>query len=172
MRGNDLCHTRCYTGHAPYARGLLSSLTEKIIRWITHKRKSANLLFIQSNEWIFILYITHYTCLWCRYIMTPVVCATLVICPTSVRRCDSSRMPDSDQKTWLRSYLLTPVAHHDSGRWAHRMSYHLSCERLRMAGLDDCNILQPGHLVESRLGGMHDSINIQNLNISRLHMLK
>jgi hypothetical protein len=42
-------------------------------------------------------------------------------------------------------------------------SLSLSCDRLRMAGLDDCSILQPGHLVENRLGGMHDSISIQNL---------
>jgi hypothetical protein len=41
---------------------------------------------------------------------------------------------------------------------------YLSCERLHMAGLDDCNILQPGHLVESRLGGTHDSISVQNLS--------
>jgi hypothetical protein len=32
-----------------------------------------------------------------------------------------------------------------------------------MDGLDDCSILQPGHLVGSRLGGTHDSINVQNL---------
>jgi hypothetical protein len=49
---------------------------------------------------------------------------------------------------------------------------YLSYERLCMAGLDDCNILQPGHLVRSRLGGTYDSINIQNLSISRLCMLK
>jgi hypothetical protein len=40
---------------------------------------------------------------------------------------------------------------------------YLSCERLCMDGLDDCSILQPGHLVRNRLGGMHDSINVQNL---------
>jgi hypothetical protein len=40
------------------------------------------------------------------------------------------------------------------------MSYHLSCERHRMAELDDYNILQPEHLVGSRLGGMHDSFNV------------
>jgi hypothetical protein len=34
-----------------------------------------------------------------------------------------------------------------------------------MAGLDDCNILQPRHLDESRLGGMRDLINIQNINL-------
>jgi hypothetical protein len=43
------------------------------------------------------------------------------------------------------------------------MYYHLSCERLLMAGLDDCNILHSGHIVRNRLGGMHDSISIQNL---------
>jgi hypothetical protein len=32
-----------------------------------------------------------------------------------------------------------------------------------MAGLDDYNILQPGHLVRNRLGGMHDLISVQNL---------
>jgi hypothetical protein len=46
---------------------------------------------------------------------------------------------------------------------ANNISY-LSCERLRMVELDDCSILQPGHLVESRLGGMHDPISVQNLN--------
>jgi hypothetical protein len=39
----------------------------------------------------------------------------------------------------------------------------LSCERLRMAELDDCSILQLRHLVENRLGGTHDSISVQNL---------
>jgi hypothetical protein len=48
----------------------------------------------------------------------------------------------------------------------------LSYETLRMTGLDDCNILQPRHLVRSRLGGTHDLISIQNINISRLRMLK
>jgi hypothetical protein len=52
------------------------------------------------------------------------------------------------------------------------MSYHLSCERIHMAGLDNGSILQPGHLVGSRLGGMHDSFNIQNLSFSWLHMFK
>jgi hypothetical protein len=39
----------------------------------------------------------------------------------------------------------------------------LSCERLRMVELDDYSILQLGHLVGNRLGGMHDSISAQNL---------
>jgi hypothetical protein len=33
-----------------------------------------------------------------------------------------------------------------------------------MAGLDDYIILQPEHLVKSRLVGTHDSISIQNLS--------
>jgi hypothetical protein len=49
---------------------------------------------------------------------------------------------------------------------------YLSYERLHMARLDDCSILQPGYLVRSRLGGTHDLISIQKLSISRLHMLK
>jgi hypothetical protein len=48
-------------------------------------------------------------------------------------------------------------------RWARCMSYHLSCEKHRMAGLDDCSILQLRHLVRNRLGGTHDSISVQNL---------
>jgi hypothetical protein len=77
--------------------------------------------------------------------------------------------PDSGHTSWLRSTsqlwmsLLTPIVHHDSDQWACRLSYHLSCERLRMAGLDDCNILQAIHLVKNRLGGTHDSISVQNI---------
>jgi hypothetical protein len=33
-----------------------------------------------------------------------------------------------------------------------------------MARLDDCGILQPGHLVGSRLGGTDDLISVQNLS--------
>jgi hypothetical protein len=40
------------------------------------------------------------------------------------------------------------------------ISYHLSCERLHMAELDDYIILQPGHY----------SFSIQNVIISRLRM--
>jgi hypothetical protein len=81
--------------------------------------------------------------------------------------------PDSKCTFWFRlmsrlwSYHLTLVAHHGSDRWACHMSYHLNCDRLCMAGRDDCSILQLGHLVRSRLGGMHDSFSIQNLSISR-----
>jgi hypothetical protein len=32
-----------------------------------------------------------------------------------------------------------------------------------MAGLDDCSILQPRHLVQNKLVGMHDLISIQTL---------
>jgi hypothetical protein len=74
--------------------------------------------------------------------------------------------------SWLLSYLLTPVTHHDSGRWACRMSCQLICERLHMAELDDCNILQLKHLVRSNLSRVHDLFSVQNLSISRLHMFK
>jgi hypothetical protein len=41
-----------------------------------------------------------------------------------------------------------------------------------MIRLDYYNILQPRHLVESRLGGMHDLFSARNLDISQLHMFK
>jgi hypothetical protein len=100
IRGNDLCHARCYTCHTPYAHGLRSGPTKWIIWRITRKRKSTKLLS----------YITHDACLWSRYITTP------------VGRCDSDRMPDSGRKTrlWsyarLQLYILTPDALPDSGR--------------------------------------------------------
>jgi hypothetical protein len=77
--------------------------------------------------------------------------------------------PDSGRTSWFRSTsqlwmsLLTSIAHHDSSQWARSLSYHPSYERLRMARIDDCNILQSGHLVGNGLGGTHDSISIQNL---------
>jgi hypothetical protein len=52
------------------------------------------------------------------------------------------------------------------------MSYHISCERLRMARLDGYKILQLEHLVKSRLGGTYDSFSVQKLSISRLRMFK
>jgi hypothetical protein len=55
--------------------------------------------------------------------------------------------------------------------YANNISY-LCCERLRMAGLDDCSILQPGHLVQSRLEGMYDLFSVQNLSISWLCKFK
>jgi hypothetical protein len=45
-------------------------------------------------------------------------------------------------------------------------------ERQWTPRLDDCNILQPGHLVRSRLSRPHDSISVQNLSISWLRILK
>jgi hypothetical protein len=83
--------------------------------------------------------------------------------------CNTSRLRST---TWLWLYLLTLVAHHDSGRWADRISYHLICERLHMAGLDNYSILQPWHLVGSRLGGMRDLVSVRNLSISRLRLFK
>jgi hypothetical protein len=85
---------------------------------------------------------------------------------------DSARTSQLWSTSWLRSYLLTPVVHHGSGGWACHMSYHLIYQRLRMTGLDECNILQLRHLVGSGLWEMHDSFSVQNLSISRLHMFK
>jgi hypothetical protein len=45
----------------------------------------------------------------------------------------------------------------------YKQHLYLRCEKLHMAGLDDCSILQPGYLVKNRLGGMHDSISAQNI---------
>jgi hypothetical protein len=91
---------------------------------------------------------------------------------TAVVYPDSTHTSQRRLTSWLQSYLLIPIAHDGSARWVCRMSYHLSCERLHMVGLDDYSILQPGHLVWSRLGGMHDSFSVQNLIIARLHMFK
>jgi hypothetical protein len=41
----------------------------------------------------------------------------------------------------------------------------LSCERLCMAGLDDCSILHPKHLAGNGMGGTQDSISVQNLKL-------
>jgi hypothetical protein len=82
---------------------------------------------------------------------------TLVIYPDFGR---TSRLRSMSQ---LQMSLLTPVAHHDSGQWVCPQSYHLSCERLHMAGLDNCSILQLKHLVKNRLGETHDSISVQKL---------
>jgi hypothetical protein len=49
---------------------------------------------------------------------------------------------------------------------------HLSCERLHMDRIDDCNILQPRHLAGNRMGGTHDSVSVENLSIPRLRLLK
>jgi hypothetical protein len=99
--------------------------------------------------------------------MIPIVCATSITCPTLIERYDSgldsgppSRLRSTSQ---LQMYLLTLITHHGFGRWAHHLSYHLNCERLCMAGLDDYNILQLGHLVKNRPRGTHELISIQNL---------
>jgi hypothetical protein len=126
MRGNDLCHVRCYESHlrgyTPYAHGLLPGPTKWVIRQITYKRKSSNLLSIQSNKWFFhiiyyllcmlIMQVSHdsgykpdtswKTRLWSED-------ATPVVCPIPVGRHDYGRMSDSDRKIWLRSHFPTPV---------------------------------------------------------------
>jgi hypothetical protein len=139
-----MLYGRCLRGYAPYAPGLQSGPIERIIWWITRKRKLANLL---SYIIMLIMQVDH----------------------DFGRMHNFGRMPNSSRpsRLWstsqLQTYLLTPVAHHDSGPWTRRLPYHLSCEWLHMAGLDDCRILQPGHLVGNRLGGMHDLISVQNL---------
>jgi hypothetical protein len=95
--------------------------------------------------------------------MTPVICVTSVACPTPVGRYDPGCISWLQSMSQLRTSLLTLVVHHDSDQWERCLSYHLSYERLRMAELDDCSILQPEHLVENRLGGTHDSISVQKL---------
>jgi hypothetical protein len=70
---------------------------------------------------------------------------------------DSGRTSRLQSTSQLRMSLLTPDAHHDSSQWVRHLSYHLSCERLCMAELDDRNILQPEHLIRNELGGTHDS---------------
>jgi hypothetical protein len=95
--------------------------------------------------------------------MTPAVCVTPVTCSTSLGRYDSGRLTRLRSTSQLQTHLLTLVTYHDFGRWTHCMSYYLSCERLRMAGLDDCSILQPRHLVRNRPGGTYDLISAQNL---------
>jgi hypothetical protein len=92
--------------------------------------------------------------------------------PIPIRRYDSGHI----SWFWLHFLItvdvMTPITHHSSDRWACCMSYNLSCERLRMTVLDDCSILQPRHLVRSRLGETYDSINVQKLSISRLRIFK
>jgi hypothetical protein len=107
---HPMLHGLCLRGYAPYSHGLRSGSTEWIIRRIAHKRKSTNLfiIFKEMNKF-FISFITNYTCLWCRYVTTLVVCMTLVICPTPIGRRDFGHMPNSGWKTWLRSYVPIPI---------------------------------------------------------------
>jgi hypothetical protein len=95
--------------------------------------------------------------------MTLVVCATLVACPASVGRYDCEHTSWLRSTSQLRTSLVTPVTHHDSGQWVRCLSYHLSYETLCTTRLDDCIILQPRHLVWNRLGGTHDLISVKNL---------
>jgi hypothetical protein len=155
----------------PWLRTLRSGVTvrsgpaEWIIQWIARKRKLANPLSY-SEHWIhfhIIYYPLYMLIIW--YLTTPIVCLT------------PARWYDSGCISWLRSHLPTPVdvttsvTHHSSGRCACHMSYHLSYERLRMARLDDYIILQPGHLVGSRLGGTHDSFSVWNhKHLTALHV--
>jgi hypothetical protein len=55
---------------------------------------------------------------------------------------------------------MTLVTRHGSGQSVYRMSYQLTCERLRMVELDDYIVLYLKHLVESRMCRRHDSVSI------------
>jgi hypothetical protein len=144
----------CLCGYAPYTHELWSGPAGWIILRMARKRKLVNRLSY-SEHWIH-FYIIYY----------PLYKLIMHVYHDSSHMHDFGRMPDCSWKIWLRSmsqlrtHLLTMVAHHDSGQWVCRLSYHLSSERLRMAGLDDFCILQPRHLAENRLGGTHDSISV------------
>jgi hypothetical protein len=151
---HPMLHGLCLRGYAPYSHGLWSGSTKWIIRRIAHKRKSTSLLSY-SKKWISFSYhllpIIHvydvgisrlrsYAWLW-SYARLRSEDVIPVVCPTPVGRHDSGRMSRFRSTSRLWSYLLTLIVYHSSGRWVCYMSYHLSCERLRMAGLDDCSIL-------------------------------
>jgi hypothetical protein len=150
-------------GYAPYAHGLWSGLVEWIILRMTRKRKLANCL--SYSEYLKFFHIIYYS----LYMLI------MQVYHDSGCIHGFGHMPYSGQKIWLRSYILTSVDvttldvspdsgyASNSGQWVRRLSYHLSYERLCMAGLDVYSILQLGHLVRNRLGGTHDSISVQNL---------
>jgi hypothetical protein len=141
-------------GYTPYVRGLQCGPAKWIILRIARKGKLPNpfILFGAMNKCSYhILLIIHaynagiswlrsyarlrlYTRLWSEDV-------TLVVCSTLVGRYDSGHTSRLRPTSRLWSNLLTPVVHHSSSRWACCMSYHLSCERLRMVGLNDYSIL-------------------------------
>jgi hypothetical protein len=132
---------------ASYACGLWSNPAEWIILWMDRKSKLANNLSIHSNN-VFsfhILPIIHAYNIgisWLRsYTRFELHARLRLEDMTSVIYPDSGRPSRLRSTSQLRTYLLTPVAHHSFSQWARRLSYHLSCEKLHMAGLDDCSIL-------------------------------
>jgi hypothetical protein len=172
-------------GYTPYAQGLRSGPAGWIILWMAHKGTLPNPFILFGamkkipclilptihvynagiSQLLSYAWLRSYARLWLEDV-TPVVCPTPVVYLNSGH---TSRLRSTSQ---LRSYLLTPVAHHGSGRRVGCMSYHLSCERLYMGSIDDCSILQPKHLVRSKLGWTHDSFSIWNLSIPWLRMFK
>jgi hypothetical protein len=132
--------------YAPYTRGLWSVPTEWIIWRIARKRKSTNLLSY-SKLWISfrIIYYLLYMLImqvspgsdwktrsW-LYARLQLEDTTLIVCPTPVGYPNSGRTSQLWLTSWLRS-MSVPC----------RMCYHLSCERLCMARLDDCSIFTTG----------------------------
>jgi hypothetical protein len=122
-------------GYAPYAHGLRSDPAEWIILQMARKRKLANwLLYSEHRKKFHIIYYS-------LYMLIMQVYHDFGHMHKFDRMPDSSRMSRLRSTSELRTSLLTPVAHHDSGQWACHLSYHLSCERLRIARQDDCSIL-------------------------------
>jgi hypothetical protein len=105
-------------GYTPYAHELRSGLTEWIIWWIAHKRKSANLLSF-SKQWI------HFS-----YHSLPIIQAYNV------------------GTFWLRSHITTSIVDSDSGHAAWLDRYivpHPSAATLP-AWLDSDIVPWPSHL--------------------------
>jgi hypothetical protein len=141
-------------GYTPYAQGLRSSPADWIILLMARNGKLANpcTLFGAMNKFLYlILLIIHayntgiswlrlyaqlrsYARFWSED-------ATPIVCPTQIRRYDSYRTSQLWSHFLTSANITTPVTYHGSGRWSGRVSYHISCERLRMARLDDRNIL-------------------------------
>jgi hypothetical protein len=61
---------------------------------------------------------------------------------------------------YLRMFHTMEYFHVAFVLFLYKQHLGLNYERRHMAGLDDCIILQRGHLVQSRLGGTHDSISV------------
>jgi hypothetical protein len=89
-------------GYVPYARGLWFDPAEWIILWMARKRKLAN--YLSYSEHCF--HIIYYS----LYMLIMEVYHDSGCMP------DFGRMPDSDQKIWLWSYISTLVALSDFSR--------------------------------------------------------
>jgi hypothetical protein len=108
-------------GYAPYARGLQSGPAEGIILRMAHKWKLANNL-TYSEHWINFCIIYY-----------PLYMLIMPVDHDFGRMRDFGRMPNSDRKIRLQSYISTLVALLDSGR-CHNFR-HISWLRSRITTL-------------------------------------